>query len=161
MKKYLEIFLIFLCITAILATGCTNTSSTSAVPLSPISGDQASIDKMKEMSTWITPTMGAITDSLVNKDFSMAGINGAQMRSYIDKNLPEMNQLANNATTKKAASLEFVAYLEDLRSASDKLVQVADKYNSGNFTDLSALLKSSTQDLNSAAAHISRAKALI
>ncbi len=50
-----------------------------------------------------------------------------------------MRQLAAGATTKKSAAQEYIAFLEDLRTASDLFVQAVDKYDSGDYdgsTDL-------------------------
>lgn len=137
------------------------TPTPTSTAMSSTGGDQAAIAKMLSMGDWMVPTMDVIGESLGDGDFLKAGLNAVLLRVYIDKNLPEMRQLANGATTKKAAALEFVAYLEDMRSASDKIVQAADKYNSGDITNSVSILESGTVDINRAKAHLKQATALL
>ena len=138
----------------------TTTPPTPTV-VSSTDGDQIALAKMSEMTTWMAPTMNVIGDSLMDGDLLKAGINAALLRLYIDKNLPEMRQLANGATTKKAAALEYVAFLEDMRSASDKIVQAVDKFNSGDYTDSTRIMESGTLDTKMATAHLKRSSALL
>ena len=178
--------LIFLIIGTVLISGCTSTESEHAAPVAvstptpqivyvtvlvtptpaPIvvssgGGDEAALDKMIEMLTWIAPGLHVIGIYYEDRDYVSMGLNAAFLRDYIDKNLPEMRQLANGATTKKAAALEFVAYLEDLRTASDQSVQAADKYNSGDFAGGNATLNEVTNYMNKATAHNERSAALL
>ena len=131
------------------------TPAVTPTAVSSTDGDQAATDKMSSMLTLILPTTEQIGESLSSSNYYQAGLNAVFLRDYIiDKNLPEMRQLANGATTKKASALEFVAMLEDLRSASDKIVQAVDKYNSGDYTEAAVLFESSRLDTNRASEHM-------
>ncbi|MFA5347227.1 MAG: zinc ribbon domain-containing protein [Methanoregula sp.] len=123
--------------------------------------DVAVLNKMSEMSNWMTPTMETIADSLTYGEYTKAGLNAVLLRTYIDQNLPEMRQLANGATTKKAAAQEFVLFLEDMRSASNKVVQCVDAFNSRDYTTATNYAESGTIDTNNAKAHLIRATTLL
>jgi hypothetical protein len=136
-------------------------SSPKPTTITSISGDKAALDKMSEMNTWMSPTVSIIGDSLTNGDYLKAGLNAVLLRNYIDQSLPEMKQLVNGAGTKKAAAQEYVLYLNDVRSAADKVVRSADKYNAGDYEGSTSLSYSGITDLNNAQAHLSRSTALL
>ena len=139
-------------------TPATTTPSSPAV--SSNSGDQAAIAKISEMRNWMMPYMNAIAESLMAHDIIKSGSYAAILRNYIDQNLPEMRQLAEGATTKKAAAREFVAALEDLRTSYDLVVQATNKYNSGDFDGSTSLTYEANDYLNKAAPHLKQYNAL-
>ncbi|HNX18560.1 MAG TPA: DUF5362 family protein [Methanoregula sp.] len=143
---------------------CENPSGTQASSVSQsssLNGDQAAIKKMSEMNDWMLPTVSVIGDSLTSGAYSKAGINAALLRNYIDQNLPTMQQLANDATTKKAAAQEYVLYLNDVRSASNKVVQAVDKYNAGDYDGSTSIVTSGMTDLDNAKVHLTKSMALL
>jgi hypothetical protein len=141
--------------------GATGSPSSSAVNSSTSNGDQAAINKMSEMNNWMSPTVSVIGDSLSSGEYTKAGLNAVLLRNYIDQNLPTMQQLANSATTKKAAAQEYLLYLNDLRSASNKVAQATDKYNAGNYEDSTNIILSGMTDLDNAKAHLTKSTALL
>jgi len=138
----------------VLMSGCSSTEPSTA-------GDQVAIDKMSSMITEIKPTSLVIVAASRELDFVKWRRNEVLLRDYIDKNLPEMRQLANGATTQKAAALEFVAFLEDRLSASDKTVMAIDKYNSGDYTGYNRIMESAILDVENATAHANSATEMV
>ncbi|MEN6442848.1 MAG: hypothetical protein ABFC71_03755 [Methanoregula sp.] len=136
-------------------------SNPKPTTITTISGEKAALDKMSEMNTWMSPTVRIIGDSLTNGDYLKAGLNAVLLRNYIDQNLPEMKQLTNGAGTKKAAAQEYILYLNDVRSAADKVVLSVDKYNAGDHDGSTSLSYSGITDLNNAQVHLSRSTALL
>ncbi len=121
---------------AVLGASYSNPPQTTYAPQSAVfsmSGDTAALAKMTEMDAWMTPPIQAVSYGFTQWDTAKIRINAALLRTYIDQNLPEMRQLAAGATTKKSAAQEYIAFLEDLRTASDLCVQAVDKENSGDF----------------------------
>ena len=129
--------------------------------VSSMSGDTAALAKMTEMDTWIKPTLQVFTDVLNSNDKVKIRIHAALLRTYIDQNLPEMKQLAAGATTKKSAAQEYVAFLEDLRTASDLCVQAVDKYNSGDINGSTDLILEFDSYIIKATAHNQNVNALL
>jgi len=126
--------------------------------VSSMSGDTAALAKMTDMDAWISPTL---------QDFADAGytvkirFNAALLRTYIDQNLPEMRQLAAGATTKKSAAQEYIAFLEDVLTASDLYVQAVDKDNSGDIDGGTDLWFEGDTYLDKATVHYYKVKALL
>jgi len=125
--------------------------------VSKVSGDTAALAKMTEMDAWISLTAQDFADA---EDTVKIRFNAALMRTYIDQNLPEMRQLAAGATTKKSAAQEYIAFLEDERTASDLFVQAVDKYNSGDIDGGTDLWFEGNTYVEKAQAHILQVNAL-
>ena len=124
-------------------------------------GIQQHLLKITEMDTWIKPTLQVFTDVLNSNDKVKIRIHAALSITYIDQNLPEMKQLAAGATTKKSAAQEYVAFLEDLRTASDLCVQAVDKYNSGDINGSTDLILEFDSYIIKATAHNQNVNALL
>jgi hypothetical protein len=127
---------------------------------SPMSGDTAALAKMSEMNAWMTPPLEAFGDAAGSQDTVKIRINAVLLRTYIDQNLPEMRQLAAGATTKRSAVQEYIAVLEDVRTASDLYVQAVDKINSGDIDGGTDLVFEGNTYLEKAQAHILKVNAL-
>jgi hypothetical protein len=125
-----------------------------------VSGDTAALAKMTEMNAWMTPPLQVFGDAAGSQDTVKIRINAALLRTYIDQNLPEMRQLAAGATTKKSAAQEYIAFLEDLRTALDLYVQAVDKINSGDIDGGTDLVFEGNTYLEKAQGHILQVNAL-
>jgi len=139
----------------------TQTPIRTATTISTTGGDQAAINKMIEMNDWMAPTMQVIGDSASSGDYLKMGLNALLLEKYINKNLPEMRQLANGASSKKAAALEYVSALEDIRTSADLAVQATDKYNSGDIDGATQLLLEGNSYTTKASAHLRTSNALL
>jgi hypothetical protein len=126
--------------------------------VSSMSGDAAALAKMTEMDAWISPTLQDFADAEYTVKIRF---NAALLRTYIDQNLPEMRQLAAGATTKKSAAQEYIAFLEDVRTASDLYVQAVDKDNSGDIDGGTDLWLEGDTYLDKATVHYYKVKALL
>jgi hypothetical protein len=71
-----------------------------------------------------------------------------------------MRQLAAGATTKKSAAQEYIAVLEDVRTASDLWIQAIDKINSGDIDGGTDLWFEGNSYLYKATVHYDKVKAL-
>ena len=123
---------------------------------SVVDGDQAAIDKMTKMEMWINPAMQRVVTSGYSGNYTKMGQNAVLLRDYIDNNLPEMAQLANGATTKKYGAQEYVLFLKDIRTAADLTAQAADKHNSGDINEYTALTLKTNIYLDLAQMHLDK-----
>jgi len=73
---------------------------------------------------------------------------------YIDQNLPEMQQLADNADIEQPAAREFVLSLVDLRNSMAYLVKSIDYENAGDYTDAATALSNATALQRSERSHL-------
>jgi hypothetical protein len=158
MKKI--IFFILL-LAALITAGCFSGTVTTPIATPTQDMDQAPLNKMYEMSAFVTSTDGNIADNLAGHSYVTARKNAILQRDYIDKNLPEMKQLANSATSKKAALLEFIEYLVVSRDASDKVAQIGDDVFSEGGTNLNSALEPVLWDLDQANVHLEQVKVLL
>jgi len=137
---------------------------TKTIPITQIASrtvDQAVMGKIKEMSDWIPPTSQVISEAATSGNYLKMGLNAALLRTYIDKNLPEMKQLADGAITKKAIVQEFIAMLEDLRTSSDLTMKAVDKYNSGDIEGATQLMGKGRDYNSNAMEHLNQTNALL
>jgi hypothetical protein len=147
---------------AVLGASYSNPPQTTYAPqsaVSSMSGDTAVLAKMTEMDAWMTPTLQAIAD--VQADTVKIRFNAVLLITYIDQNLPEMRQLAAGATTKKSAAQEYIAFLEDLRTAYYLNVQSVDTYNSGDTDGSTDLWLEGITYEEKALVHYEKVKALL
>jgi tetratricopeptide (TPR) repeat protein len=125
------------------------------------SGDQLALEKLVEMSNWITHTMGAISEDLTSGEFYKAGFKAIHLKNYIDLNLPEMRQLAEGAVKSKTALLEFIGHLEDNLCYADFVVQGADKQGSGDFVGCSNAFSEASNYASKSAHHLIQMQLLL
>ena len=129
--------------------------------VSSMSGDTAALAKITEMDAWMASTYQAYANAADSQDTVKNRKYFFLVRTYIDQNLPEMRQLAAGATTKKSAAHEYVATLEDVRTASDLYVQALDTYNSGDIDGYDDLLFEGDTYLEKSLVHWEKVKALL
>jgi hypothetical protein len=135
--------------------------STKIIPsIQTYMGDQAVMEKIKEIIEWIPPTSEFIGNAAKSGDYLKMGINSALLRMYIDKNLPEMKQLVKRAVKRRKIAKEFIAMLEDLRAQQDFNVKAVDKYHAHEIDEGIQLLNKGREYSIKAMEHLNRVNEL-
>jgi hypothetical protein len=150
--KNITIFgMVVLCVAIIVTAGCSSTEKLS-------SSDQAVKDKISEIQTGLDPLLGNYQKAMQAHDLAGARSSSVAVQQYIDENLPVMTQVAQNATTKQNAGMDYALALTDVRYAMNKTITGADEYEKGNVNEGIALWNSGVEDFANATSLIKKVK---
>jgi len=186
MSKIIYPLLIFIFVVLILAAGCSSISNTpatsppSASSASPTSyssnvpgpaatpsqttilsqADQAVYAKMTTMLSYTVPLEKDVGYSAESQNYTTARQNAVALRDYIDQNLPELQQLANNASLEKPAAQEAVLGFMDLRSGEDDFAKGIDYMNAGDISNANTMITNATKLVLESTTHFHNAETL-
>lgn len=151
MQKGMTFALLVVGIAMIFAAGCTSkNTSVATTPITTITGDQAAMNKMVLMNNYLSPLMTSFGNAMQSGNYTTARSSAVSIKEYIDENLPEMRQLANETTSQQTVTQEYVWGLEDLQSGMNAVIPALDDYNSGNTTGGTPLLTAAGLDIQNA-----------
>lgn len=131
------------------------------IPRSSVMSDQAVIEKIKEINAWLPPTTEMISKTAISGDFLTMGLNAVLLRKYLEKNIPELNHLTDNAETKKQLASEYIAFLKDLQTYSNIIEHAIDKFHKKEIDEAIQLMEQSREYSNKAKVHLDRANELV
>ncbi len=186
MSKIIYPFLISIFVVLVLAAGCSSTSkppaasppSAASAPPASYSGnvsrpaatpgqtailsqaDQAAYVKMITMLSYTVPLEEDVGYSAESQNFTTARQNAVALRDYIDQNLPELQQLANNASLEKPAAQEAILGFMDLRGGEDDFAKGIDYMNAGNISNANTMITNATKLVLESTTHFHNAETM-
>lgn len=131
------------------------------IPQSSVMSDHAVIEKIKEINEWLPPTTEMISKTAISGDFLKMGLNAVLLRRYLEKNIPELDHLADNAKAKKELALEYIAFLEDLLTYSNFIERAIDKFHAKEIDEAIQLMEQSREYSKKAKVHLDRSNELV